>query len=449
MANAIVGNEVIENSPMGQYYINNAVLRSKFVFRTNFNMFIEGQKFTDHEIYANYGALEYASSNLEVFERQYFQSYIWSIEEQTAICVEDAIAFFPSVAHYNSAVPDFCTYEYAKSFLVKFEGMYLRPDDISTIQDQEYDERNENDSDDWEEVNTRTLLREAHDRSNIDEDEYFTEVNWLETRPAIGIELEVYADNRSDTVGDIRDVYYDDELILEQDGSLDDYHGFEIVTRPFGFEEWQYQGPKLLKVLQKFKLKAAEEKGYGIHVNIHRRHFTPLAEARIFMFLCAEENAEFVLALAQRKEIYHADREMCGTIKSEQKVLKVSSCLVKKTFVSNNSSKNKRFVETNKISGCGKYAPLNLKANIAEFRIFQSTIVETDFMKNIELVWALHKWTRPESATGSGWRYEDFLTWLLMPQNKMDYPNLITFLKKLLAENTQWNYFAPVQLQLF
>ena len=51
-------------------------------------------------------------------------------------------------------------------------------------------------------------------------------------------------------------------------------------------------------------------------------------------------------------------------------------------------------------------------------------------MKNLEFVWALTAWTRPESATGSSHYYGDFVRWLDSPQRRRDYPNLVKYLSK-------------------
>ena len=83
-----------------------------------------------------------------------------------------------------------------------------------------------------------------------------------------------------------------------------------------------------------------------------------------------------------------------------------------------------------KLYGAGKYCPINWKGDIAEFRLFCSTLNTTSFMKNLEFVWALVAWTKPEAATGSTWMHTDFLNWLNTPANRKEYPNLITYLSK-------------------
>jgi hypothetical protein len=76
-------------------------------------------------------------------------------------------------------------------------------------------------------------------------------------------------------------------------------------------------------------------------------------------------------------------------------------------------------------------SPLNLKTDrydkeLAEFRIFQSTLVPHRIQKNMEFVWALCAWTRQPS--GISWDHRDFCAWL--GQNQKEYPTLTEYLRK-------------------
>lgn len=263
---------------------------------------------------------------------------------------------------------------------------------------------------------------------------YYAEVNSTPSVPALGLEVEVYAPDRGDALEFLRDHSNTliSDMIYERDGSLHEDKSFEVVTRPMGRSEWATFGPELCKALN-----AAGTYGYntpndstryGIHVNLHRRHLSALAEARIMMFLCAEQNGEFVRAVAQRASIYHPDMDMGALGHDRQKIERIGGRRDPETY----SAKHVRSRFAGKVYGVGKYAPLQLKdsPDVAEFRLFQSTLNAKSFMKNIEFVYALWAWTKPVAGTGSSWDYTEFLTWLNKPQNRKDYPHLVEFLSR-------------------
>ena len=128
------------------------------------------------------------------------------------------------------------------------------------------------------------------------------------------------------------------------------------------------------------------------------------------MFFADGKNIDFVRAMAQREQIYNADVDM-GSLRSPRDLFaKGKNC-------------------DDKYRGMGKYCPINMKESVLEFRIFQSTLAITSFMKNLELIWALYDWTR--HPTGTSWNHVDFVKWLCSrPQVEKDYPNLMAYLRK-------------------
>jgi hypothetical protein len=240
----------------------------------------------------------------------------------------------------------------------------------------------------------------------------------------LGVELEVYADNRYDAVQSIRSNARFNDTYLERDGSLDDDHGFEIITQPLGKVEWETFAPALLNTLMDNKVLGYNHRdthtSYGIHISINREYLSPLQEARMSLFLTATENEGFVKAIAQRNAIYGGSTSIqIGSIgKTEQRVSRVGG------LGSYNKGKKK-------IYGMGKYSPLNLKNDVAECRIFQSTLHPQSFMKNLEFIWALVEWTNVKSATGSSWLHTDFVQWLAArPGSDVDFGNLTAYLRK-------------------
>ena len=250
----------------------------------------------------------------------------------------------------------------------------------------------------------------------------------FEEAPALGMEIEVYSESRYDAVSALHEFSRGSEwglprLLLERDGSLDDDCGFEIITHPMGLYEWQTSGPLLVQELRRLNVVAWDATGgqYGIHLTVSRRLLSPLQEARLMMFLAAEPNINFVMAMAQRPSIYSADLNI-GQLGRPT----ISSVSPRGLGFKNRKGKYQK-----KMMGAGKYAPINFKDTLAEFRIFQSTLHPQSFMKDVEFIMALIEWTNPMSATGSAWFYEDFLRWLQKrPMARKHYPSLIAYLER-------------------
>lgn len=323
---------------------------------------------------------------------------------------EDAVSpvYDSARAYCDGDADDYCTTRYGDSHFNEFDGVYFS--DIDAY----YEARggDDEDEDEDEDDNSAGSLDGYHSA-----DRYFTERNVTPSLAALGVELEVYAADRSDVVESLRDNF--DDLILEKDGSLDEDYGFEIVTQPYGPSEWADLAPQLLKHLREQGAKGYQTPGehrYGIHVNVHRRHFSPLAEARIMFMLCDRKNRDFVRAIAQRENIYSANMDM--------------GCFVTPSIynITDGGGLRSTVSSKRKLVGAGRYCPINWQSNIAEFRIFNSTLNEVSFMKNLEFVWALIGWTK--DATGSSHDHRDFIKWMNTPQQRRIYPNLINYLSR-------------------
>lgn len=340
-------------------------------------------------------------------------SYRYSERMDEYIPESDAHPVYYSVqAWRNEDAGDYTTNDYGRRHLNGNDsvGFFSDVDDWYTAHGEYYGTDDDDDG--------RDGLRDYHNSSRHFEEQVRTPA----LGPALGVELEVYAqDSRRGTVREIRESFPD--LILERDGSLDEDQGFEIVTQPMGVPEWEDYAKRLLSHLQDCNVVAYNDPagdGYGIHVNIHRRHFSPLAEARIMMMMCSEENASFVRAVAQREAIYRGDVDI-GQYESDNLTVGSLGSLRPRPHPEH---------AQRKIYGRGKYAPVNWQDNIAEFRIFQSTLSLDSFMKNLEFVWALHAWTKPESATGSSFDHKDFVRWLNTSARRRQYPHLVKYLSR-------------------
>jgi hypothetical protein len=257
--------------------------------------------------------------------------------------------------------------------------------------------------------------------------------NWVEDNstpliPALGVEIEVYSEEREETVSSVKSTA-PGNWYFESDGSLSDDYGFEIISQPHGPNEWKRLAKDVLDDLNSTGAVAYthpdKDNNYGIHINIHRRHLSPLQEARMLLFMFAKNNEQFMQCIAQRAKIYGGGAIQMGSY---------SGSVCKPTAYVG-GLKESRQLSTGEIvrkpAGHGKYSPINMRDNIAEIRIFQSTLHLPSFMKNLEFTWALIEWTSTKAATGSTWQHEDFVRWLGDGRaNEGRYPNLFAYLRK-------------------
>lgn len=247
----------------------------------------------------------------------------------------------------------------------------------------------------------------------------------------LGVELEVYAGPRKPAVIAVENAL-PGQVYLERDGSLSANYGFEVITQPFGKTEWATVGNTLLKTLKgkgAVAWSSPAGKGYGIHVNINREYLSSLQEARMFMFLVAEENVNFCRAIAQRCKMYNEDSGLGlgKTGKHRQNIRNMGGLDVSYAGYDENGESKYRKV----MAGKGKYCPAYFHDGRMEIRMFQSTLNTVSFFKNLEFVWALVEWTSTKAATGTSWLYQDFLKWLVKRSHaEQDFPNLMAYLRR-------------------
>lgn len=345
---------------------------------------------------------------------------VWSEAQDCYLLASDARPYYTSVRSFrNGTADDWVLPGYARSHMdcreCEDEPGFCDADVYYDVYGSDEDEEEEEEDDDG--------LASYHGSCRAS---FFKERNANPTHPPLGVELEVYAEDRADAVADLRNTL---DWIYERDGSLDDDHGFEIVSPPMGYDEWLHPETGDAHTL----LSACRDAGvvgynatngmYGIHINVHRRFLSPLQEARIMMFMCAQENLDLVRAVAQRRAVYGSPQIDMGSLEQDRQKIHLIGGL--------NHGTRQRGRREKKIYGVGKYSPINWKENIAEIRVFQSTTNPASFKKNLEFVWALIDWTKPIAATGASWHHADFVAWLAANHaaRKM-YPNLTQYLTR-------------------
>lgn len=346
--------------------------------------------------------------------------WVYSDLMESYIHTDDAVKYYESVSDFHAgSQDDWVILAWAN-----------RQDDVYTYngeamdQDTFYELTSEDDYDEDEDDSDNDGLSGYHN-SHRNWKEVWANKSYL----PLGLEIEVYSEERRDAVSAVRSAF--PTMYLEQDGSLHDRYGFEVITQPWGKDEWATNGKKLLNVLKENECKAYNSpagRGYGIHININRNYLTPMQEMRLFMFLASDENKGFVSAIAQRSSIYNADINIGQFSKTDQTVRYAGGF---RNVYTGEDPKTGASIYTKKIQGRGKYAPIKLHDERLEIRIFQSTLNGTSFNKNLEFTWALLEWTGVKASTGSSWMHTDFVKWLAKrPHLEHDYPNLAAFLRK-------------------
>lgn len=224
----------------------------------------------------------------------------------------------------------------------------------------------------------------------------------------IGIELEVYykdipEDEDTDNWDvDINNMTIPESFLLEEDGSLNDDWGLEVISPPISLQDALSDKGQLARVVKVLLdngfIGWDAGAGYGMHINIDRASFNN--NEHIAKFILAINNAQdFSELIAGRKERSYARYWQKTTENIEE------------TF-----------------DDCDKYSAVNLKDDRLEVRIFRSTLKWESVKKNIEYVKAIYDFTLPEGSLEVCMRPSKLITFIFKHADR--YPNLVSFLKK-------------------
>ena len=225
-------------------------------------------------------------------------------------------------------------------------------------------------------------------------------------KQGIGVELEMECHKKINKFCDKARSF---GIFAEDDGSLDEEYGVELIGPIASFEDyvaWKHWGP-MFDIFPEHKCvghDAGDE--YGIHVSLSLSLFSDLDLSKFVLFFNTCSN--LCKAVAQRDRIYS------GSYGAQ--------------------SKHKRFKKTL----TDKYEAVMVDNVRAEVRIFRSTVRKDRFLKNIEFCEAVRHAVKYMSA-GTVLRQEEaqkaFLTFLT--KERKTYPNLFNFLveKKFLVDD--------------
>lgn len=195
----------------------------------------------------------------------------------------------------------------------------------------------------------------------------------------IGIELEVEADGsygRGDTVENVvaglRRIIGNQSLYAEEDGSLDDEKGFELIFGWTDLQSWQRAMPRIGTVLQNGDIISHDADGnYGLHVNVAVTN-DYIVQCAITHFINNTANDRLLYALARRESGYYCERVSGAWRPADEHRSAVNFGDTPGVFSSNPAGK-----------------VIDCKSTIASFRLFRGTTSPVRLMADIEFCHSL------------------------------------------------------------
>lgn len=185
--------------------------------------------------------------------------------------------------------------------------------------------------------------------------------------------------------------------ICKRDGSLkgEGRYGFEICTNPasipFHRQAWKNF------FLNSFGARLSTSERTGLHIHVSKDAISRLSAGKILQFIHNPENRKFLRKVAGRKSNQYANYDAELGIRD-----------VKKRF--------------------DHYAAVNTSLSFTiEFRIFSATLNYDRFMSYLEFVDALIRFASTTDCAKSK-NKRDFLAFLNLPKNRLDYRNIIHYL---------------------
>jgi hypothetical protein len=207
-----------------------------------------------------------------------------------------------------------------------------------------------------------------------------------------------------------------EDAYFERDGSLE-AGGVEMISNPMTldyYRDWfRDVGPVLRQTFVGAEDPIFREKitegpmFYGIHVNVSRSIFNDDIGARVLHFIGRPLNRPFMHIIGGRADIYSTDmwrlgKPVTGSAYRDGSRLKSS-----------------------------KYVPLSFcKSDIAEFRLFQSTLSDQKLFSYLEFLHSLFRFVTASDVEKKS-SYVRYIRWLMTPEIQAieKYPNLVKELK--------------------
>jgi hypothetical protein len=192
--------------------------------------------------------------------------------------------------------------------------------------------------------------------------------------------------------------------IVKHDGSLE--NGGEIVTIPATLKSQKYKWTQFCESKTNFtnRCKAWHTSTCGTHIHVDRRAVTPLEIGKLLVFVNGKHNSGFITSFAGRD-----DTQWC-----------------------------KRYAKNIKdgLERTDKYEAINTgKPNTIEFRMFRGNLSKSGIMRNLEFVHSLVRFVKQspydiDTDSLLELRYENFVKWVGLQDNRGMYPYLYKWLVK-------------------
>jgi hypothetical protein len=184
--------------------------------------------------------------------------------------------------------------------------------------------------------------------------------------------------------------------IAAHDGSIKTA-GFELKSAPMLYNTAKQNFGSLFEFIEANKEAfTAYGDNCGIHIHISRNALSDMHLSRFNMFINAPKNRDFIQLIAERQSnIYCQYNDLVN----------------EESYRSQNRH----------------YDSVNVSANTVEIRIFKGTCLVDSFMKNLEFIHAVLRYTNPELMNDYR-SIADFKAFVA--DNKVEYPHLNTFIEE-------------------
>jgi len=214
--------------------------------------------------------------------------------------------------------------------------------------------------------------------------------------PVYGLELELEAEDRAGAMYRIREAVGASYCVFKRDGSLDDAHGFELVSAPGPLA---YHADRLHRFPRVPGMTSHTNGNCGIHVHVSRHVLSPLQIGKILVFINAPHNVRFVELIAQRTSARWA------------------------------KIKPKTWADARDGYGPTRYEAINTtRTDTIEFRIFRGNTRRERILKCLEFVDAVVRWTAPGESSAARLTHEEFTAYVA--KRGKDWPHLVAFLRE-------------------
>lgn len=245
----------------------------------------------------------------------------------------------------------------------------------------------------------------------------------------LGLELELESDNRDSTIRFLRNNLPKGYCLFKSDASLREHYGFELMSAALTLKSHKAAWAKLMDLESKddsefLPIKAPS--GYGLHVHIDAKAFSPLSLRVFNAFWNNPENSSFIDILCGRHPKYSSEAANYAAIEPIPRESIYSFC--NKSYIKSCATSRYRAVNLTTLGAAQSERlmveqavdPLDLKSlDTVEVRICASSSFPTIIYARIELIHALVTWSKNTSLKDTSFR--SFVSWLGVSQSAKKY----------------------------